>query len=153
MEENIGSVASIRDFISYIKEQFHLKNVDPKTYSPLTLAYIGDGVYELMIRTLVINHGNVPVNRLHKKSSSLVKAGTQALIMKELLEDLTEAELAIYKRGRNTKSATMAKNATVTDYRTATGFEALIGYLYVTEQFNRMIDLVKIGLTKIGELK
>lgn len=153
MEENIGGAAPIGGFISYIKEQLHLKNIDPKTYSPLTLAYIGDGVYELMIRTLVINHGNVPVNKLHRKSSSLVKAGTQALIIKELLEELTEAELAIYKRGRNAKSATMAKNATVIDYRTATGFEALIGYLYVTEQFNRMIDLVKIGLTKIGELK
>lgn len=153
MEENIKNVTSVGGFIPYIKEQLHLQDVDPKTYSPLTLAYIGDGVYELIIRTLVVNHGNVPVSRLHKKSSSLVKAGTQALIMIELLEDLTEAELVIYKRGRNAKSATMAKNATVIDYRTATGFEALIGYLYVTEEFNRMIELVKIGLTKIGELK
>ncbi|NLZ81920.1 MAG: ribonuclease III [Clostridiales bacterium] len=153
MEENVRSVTSVGGFIPYIKGQLHLQDVDPKTYSPLTLAYIGDGVYELIIRTLVVNHGNVPVSRLHKKSSSLVKAGTQALIMIELLEDLTEAELVIYKRGRNAKSATMAKNATVIDYRTATGFEALIGYLYVTEEFNRMIELVKIGLTKIGELK
>ena len=153
MEENIGAFAPDGSFMSYTKQQLHLQNVDPKTYSPLTLAYIGDGVYELIIRTMVVNHGNMSVNRLHKKSSSLVKAGTQALIMKELFEDLTEAELTIYKRGRNAKSATMAKNATVTDYRIATGFEALIGYLYVTEEFNRMIELVKIGLTKIGELK
>lgn len=147
MEENIGG------FTSYLKEQLHLKKVDPKTYSPLALAYIGDGVYELIIRTLVISNGNAAVNRLHKKSTSLVKAGTQAYIMKEIQGELTEEEFTIYKRGRNAKSATMAKNATMTEYRIATGFEALIGYLYVTEKFNRMIDLVKIGLIKIGELE
>lgn len=153
MEESIDKLDPLESFVGYFKKQLEMEKVDPKTYSPLTLAYIGDGVYELIIRTLVINHGNKAVNRLHRKSSSLVKAETQAIIMKEIQDELTEAELAIYKRGRNAKSATMAKNATVTDYRIATGFEALMGYLYITEQFYRMVDLVKIGLTKIGEIK
>lgn len=87
--------------------------MDPRTYSPLVLAYIGDAVYELLIRTKVINHGSMQVNKMHKKSASLVKAETQANIIKAIQDDLTEEELAVYKRGRNAKSATMAKHATM----------------------------------------
>ena len=124
-----------------------------RTYSPLVLAYIGDAVYEVVIRTKVINHGSMQVNKMHKKSSSLVKAETQASLIKVLEEELTEEELAAFKRGRNAKSVSTAKNASVIDYRMATGFESLIGYLYLSEQYERMITLISHGLEKIGELE
>ena len=135
-----------------IAKALKLETVDPRTYSPLVLAYIGDAVYELLIRTKVINHGSMQVNKMHKKSASLVKAETQANIIKAIQDDLTEEELAVYKRGRNAKSATTAKHATMIDYRMATGFEALIGYLYLRARHDRLLDLIRDGLEKIGEL-
>ncbi len=132
--------------ISYLREQFQLENRDIKTYSPLALAYIGDGIYELLIRTIIISKGNCQPEKLHKKSASLVKAEKQSQMMGIIEPLLTEEEQAVYKRGRNAKSYTMAKNATMSDYRRATGFEALMGYLYLTDQMNRMIDLIKTGL-------
>ena len=110
-----------------LKELFHLEDQDLRSYSPLTLAYIGDGVYELIIRTILVKKGNCPVNRLHKKASSLVKAGAQSAIMEVIEEELTPEELSVYRRGRNAHSPTMAKHATMADYRRATGFEALMG--------------------------
>ena len=110
-----------------LKELFHLEDQDLRSYSPLTLAYIGDGVYELIIRTILVKKGNCPVNRLHKKASSLVKAGAQSAIMEVIEEKLTPEELSVYRRGRNAHSPTMAKHATMADYRRATGFEASDG--------------------------
>ena len=136
--------------LGFFKEAFHLQEVDARMYSPLVLAYVGDAVYEIMIRTKTVNGGNTQVNKLHKQSSNLVKAETQAKMIAALKEELTEEELAVYKRGRNAKSATMAKNASMKDYRMATGFEALVGYLYLSEQFERMALLVSRGLEKIG---
>ena len=128
-----------------LKELFHLEDQDLRSYSPLTLAYIGDGVYELIIRTILVKKGNCPVNRLHKKASSLVKAGAQSAIMEVIEEELTPEELSVYRRGRNAHSPTMAKHATMADYRRATGFEALMGYLYLKEDYTRMITLVRMG--------
>lgn len=154
MEESIeNGVENRNHFLAYVKESLRLQAVDPCSYSPLALAYIGDAVYELIIRTKVINHGSVQVNKMHKASAGLVKAETQARLIKALEEDLTAEELAVFKRGRNAKSVTTAKHARVIDYRMATGLEALVGYLYITEQFDRMIELVSLGLTKIGELE
>lgn len=135
--------------IEELKRQFHLQNSDLRTYSPLVLAYIGDGVYDLVIRTILVRRGNCPVNKLHKKASSLVKAGAQSAMMERLEPVLTEEELSIYKRGRNAHSPTMAKHATVSDYRRATGFEALIGYLYLKEDFSRITELVRLGLPEL----
>nr|WP_294665989.1 ribonuclease III domain-containing protein [uncultured Blautia sp.] len=132
--------------LSELKELFGLKDRDLRTYSPLTLAYIGDGVYELVIRTVLVKKGNCPVNQLHKKASSLVKAGTQSKMMEALEPILTEEELAVYKRGRNAHSPTMAKHATMADYRRATGFEALMGYLYLKEDYSRIVELVRKGI-------
>ena len=129
-----------------LKELFHLEDQDLRSYSPLTLAYIGDGVYELIIRTILVKKGNCPVNRLHKKSSSLVKAGAQSAIMEVIEEKLTPEELSVYRRGRNAHSPTMAKHATMADYRRATGFEALMGYLYLKEDYTRMLTLVRMGI-------
>ena len=129
-----------------LKELFHLEDQDLRSYSPLTLAYIGDGVYELIIRTILVKKGNCPVNRLHKKASSLVKAGAQSAIMEVIEEELTPEELSVYRRGRNAHSPTMAKHATMADYRRATGFEALMGYLYLKEAYTRMLTLVRMGI-------
>ena len=134
--------------LSELKELFGLKDRDLRTYSPLTLAYIGDGVYELVIRTVLVKKGNCPVNQLHKKASSLVKAGTQSKMMEALEPILTEEELAVYKRGRNAHSPTMAKHATMADYRRATGFEALMGYLYLKEDYSRIVELVRKGISE-----
>lgn len=131
-----------------LKENFQMKEASAKSYSPLVLAYIGDGIYDLVIRTVVVNRGNTQANKLHKKTSSLVKAASQSAMIDGLLELLTEEEMAVYKRGRNAKSATMAKNATMADYRKATGFEALMGYLYLDNQWERMVYLIKEGLQR-----
>ena len=129
-----------------LKELFHLEDQDLRRFSPLTLAYIGEGVYELVIRTILVKKGNCPVNRLHKKASSLVKAGAQSAIMEVIEEKLTPEELSVYRRGRNAHSPTMAKHATMADYRRATGFEALMGYLYLKEDYTRMLTLIRMGI-------
>lgn len=131
---------------AYIKEQFSIEPVDIRTYSPLALAYIGDGIYDLVIRSIVVGKGNTRAGNLHRETSRLVKAQAQAEMVERLLPHLTEEEEDIYRRGRNAKSPTMAKNATMSDYRKATGFEALMGYLYLQNRFPRLVELVKIGL-------
>ena len=133
-------------YLMQMKDLFHLEDQDIRSYSPLTLAYIGDGVYELIIRTILVKKGNCPVNRLHKKASSLVKAAAQSAIIEKIEEELTKEEHDIYRRGRNAHSPTMAKHATMADYRRATGFEALMGYLYLKEDYERMITLVRKGI-------
>ena len=133
--------------LSELKELFELKDRDLRTYSPLTLAYIGDGVYELVIRTILVKKATVSESA-SLKASSLVKAGAQSKMMELLEPDLTEEELAVYKRGRNAHSPTMAKHATMADYRRATGFEALMGYLYLKEDYSRIVELVRKGIRK-----
>ena len=130
------------------KELFELEDTDIRSYSPLTLAYIGDAIYELVIRTILVEKGNTQVNKLHQRASKLVKASAQSEIIEKLKPYLTEEEMGIFKRGRNAKSFTMAKNASMSDYRRATGFEALMGHLYLTEQWDRMLELIKIGITE-----
>lgn len=131
---------------SYIRECFGIKDVDIRTYSPLTLAFIGDGIYDLIIRTMIVGRGNTKASQLHQHTSHLVKAHSQSVMIEYMLPHMTEEEEAVYKRGRNAKSPTMAKNATMADYRRATGFEALMGYLYLSDRFERIMELVQIGL-------
>ena len=145
MEKSIDSF----DILDFIEKRENIEIKEIETYSPLTLAYIGDAVYELIIRTLVVAKGNKQVNKLHKESSSLVKASTQADMIKNIKEILTEDEEVIFKRGRNAKSFSKAKNATMSEYRQATGFEALIGYLYLSKKSDRMIEIINYGLDKI----
>ena len=136
--------------LSQIKEQFNCEPVDVRTFSPLTLAFIGDCVFDLIIRTVVVERGNRAANGLHKTKSAIVKAQTQAEMIELLLPELTLEEEAVYRRGRNAKSYTTAKNATIGDYRKATGFEALIGYLYLQDNMDRVFYLVKKGLQEKG---
>ena len=130
---------------SYIREIFEVPDVDIRTYSPLTLAYIGDGVFDLVIRSVVVGKGNTRANQLHQRTSQIVKAHTQAEIIEFLQDQLTEEEADVYRRGRNAKSPTMAKNATMADYRKATGLEALVGYLYLTDRFERLVELIRMA--------
>lgn len=136
--------------IEFMVQGLDLPKIDPKTYSPLGLAYIGDAVYEIAVRTLVISEGNMSVNKYHQKSSSMVKAAAQAQVYDKIKEILTDEEAAVYKRGRNAKSSTAAKNASIVEYRMATGVEALMGYLYLSGQMARVLKLIKTGLD-IGE--
>lgn len=144
MEEGI-------DLYREIQKEFEVKQQNINTYSPLTLAYIGDAVYEIIIRSLVVGHGNEQVNKLHRKSSSLVKAQTQSKMVKFLMEELTQEEQQVFKRGRNAKSFTSAKNASAADYHQATGFEAVMGYLYMEGKTKRMFELVKLGLKAVKD--
>lgn len=132
-----------------LKKVFEVDEFDAGQYSPLDLAYIGDCAYELTIRTLLLNKGNAPVNVLNKKASNLAKAGTQCAMITAIMDNLTEEEQAVYKRGRNAKSYTSAKNATISDYRKATGFEALIGWLYLKGDHERMMEIIKSGFDAI----
>lgn len=141
MEKSIGF-----DLDSCIRGTFEMQEVDIRTYSPLTLAYIGDCVYDLVIKSLIINRGNQPVNKLHKETSRLVQASAQSAMMRFMQEHLTEEEHGVYRRGRNAKSVSPAKNQSITDYRRATGFEALLGYLYLKKEYGRIVELIKIGL-------
>lgn len=136
------------DFAARIRKEFRIKENDIKSYSALTLAYIGDDVFDIVIRTIVVERGNCPVNKLHRRVSELVKAASQCKMIELIEKDLTEEEMAVFKRGRNAKSYTMAKNATVNDYRMATGMEALMGYLYLTGQTERYVYLIKLALER-----
>lgn len=140
----------MKKLVEAMKQSLPLKQRDIRTYNPLTLAFIGDGVYDLVIRTLVVTASNVAVDRLHRDTAHYVKAATQSAMMEVLMPELTEQEITIFKRGRNSKVSTMAKNASMIDYRRATGFEALMGYLYLDEQFDRMLYLISLGLNGIA---
>lgn len=146
MEKGIGF-----DWKSYMREELGMQEVNIDSYSPLTLAYIGDCVYDLIIKTLVISEGNKQVKKLHQETSKIVQASAQSEMMRVIQEVLTEEEHAVYRRGRNAKSVSPAKNQSLTDYRRATGFEALMGWLYLQDDWKRMIDLIKIGLAHLEE--
>ncbi|MDE7200150.1 MAG: ribonuclease III [Lachnospiraceae bacterium] len=133
-----------------IKRDFDCREIDIRTYSPLTLAYIGDAIYDLVIRTIVVERGNTSANKLHRKTVNYVNARIQAQMIEALMDELTEEERGIYKRGRNAKSYTTAKNASVIEYRKATGFEALCGFLYLTGKQERMLALVKRAIELVG---
>lgn len=114
--------------------------LDARMMSPLQLAYLGDAVYELLVRTYLIEKRNVSVNKLHKEAVKYVKAEAQANILFSLEDELTEEEWTIVKRGRNAKSGSVPKNANLSDYKYATGFEALIGYLYIIGEIDRIFE-------------
>lgn len=118
----------------------------PNQYSPLALAYIGDGVYELYVRTRVIKENpDMPAYKLHKETVKYVKAHAQSNSIHAICDILAEDETAVFKRGRNAKSPTVPKNADLTEYRHATGFEALLGYLYLSQKSERLDEIMKLA--------
>lgn len=137
MEEN---------FSKLIRSNWNIDDKKTSLYSPLVLAYLGDDVYDLVVRSILVERTNEPVNRLHRKAAALVKASAQAAFFHRVEGMLTEEEAAVYKRGRNAKSHTMAKNASITDYRCATGVEALVGFLFLEGRTERLMELMKAGL-------
>lgn len=139
MEESLSLLGAIR-------KKFVCDRVDIRTYSPLTLAFVGDCIYDLVIRTIVVERGNTAPGVLHTKKSSIVKAQAQAAQADALMEELTAEEQAVYRRGRNAHSHSTAKNASIGDYRKATGLEALYGFLYLTDQTDRLLWLIAKGL-------
>lgn len=141
-----SGTAGSDSLLKRIKNCFDCKEQDIRAYSPLTLAYIGDVVYDLIIRTVVVERANRAASQLHKQTIRYVRAEAQARMAEQLQELLTQDEEAVYKRGRNAKSYTAAKNASIGDYRKATGLEALVGYLYLTDRTDRVLELVRKGL-------
>ncbi len=136
--------------LNLIKRDFGLGEVDLKTLSPLTLAFVGDCIYDLILRTVIVERHNASPNQLHREKSRLAKAPAQAEMAEVLQEHLTQEELAVYRRGRNAKSHTTAKNASVLDYRKATGLEALYGWLYLSGQEERLLQLLRLSLDELG---
>ena len=139
------------EFLKSLRETFDLEYENPGEVSSLILAYIGDAVYDVITRTIVISKGNRPVNIINKENNSYVNAETQARLSEVLEDKLTEEESAQFKRGRNAKSHSSAKNASLRDYRKATGFEAVIGYLFLSGKDDRILELLKLGFDEIGK--
>ena len=119
-------------------------DINPKQLSPLNLAFIGDCVYEMLVRETLVAEANRPVNDLHKESVKFVSAKAQTAAYEKIKDCLTEEEAAVYKRGRNAKVGHNPKSASQGEYHIATGVEALFGYLYLTEQTERIKELFKI---------
>lgn len=136
----------MEEILDYLLKPFNIERKEATEFSPLVLAYIGDAVYELMIRSILVSRGNRPVNKLNKDATSLVKAAAQSEIVKLISDNLSEEEYTVFKRGRNSSPHTMAKNASMSDYKYATGFEALIGFLYLDNRCDRALELIKLGI-------
>ena len=121
---------------------------DLRTYSPLTLAFLGDGVYGLYVRSVLVKRGNTHARRLHEDTSRIVSARAQALVFDELMKGslLSDEERDIMRRGSNAKVSHQAKNASGTDYHKATGLEALFGYLYLKDMEDRIRELAETGI-------
>ncbi len=143
MEENLR-------LDDYLNELFALTEKDYSQYSPLTLAYIGDDVYDTIIRTIAVKRANRQAHKLHAQVTRLVNASAQARIIAALAEHLTKEEADIYRRGRNAKPTFTAKNASREEYLEATGFEALVGYLYLKRDYARLLTLIAQGLKETG---
>lgn len=142
----IKVVEILENFFESTMREFDIRQKDISQISPLVLAYIGDSVYEVFIRTLVVCEGNASVNKLHRRSTGFVKAKAQSDIVHRIMEFLSSEEQDIVRRGRNAKSGTMPKNADVTEYKYATGFESLIGYLYLKKDFQRLVEVLKMSV-------
>jgi cysteine--tRNA ligase len=136
----------MEEILDYLLKPFNIERKEATEFSPLVLAYIGDAVYELIIRSILVSMGNRPVNKLNKDATSLVKASAQSEIIKLISDNLSDKEYTVFKRGRNSSPHTMAKNASMTDYKYATGFEALIGFLYLDNRCDRALELIKLGV-------
>ena len=132
--------------------EFGFKNKIPNMSSPLALAFIGDAIWEIYVRSRIIeDYPDMPVNKLHKSTVRFVKAHGQCVALEPLLDSLTEDEMAAYKRGRNANSHTVSKNASLSDYRHATGFEALLGHVYMTNDAKRLNEIMEKAYNAVIE--
>ncbi len=151
MEKDIGENI-LDEFIGNIKQGNQVKTkVEARMMSPLVLAYVGDAVFELFIRNYLVNTKKASVNVYHKESTNYVRAKAQSEIVHALEAELTEEEWTIVKRGRNQKSVSVPKNANSTDYRYATGFEALLGYLFYIGDYKKLMLVMDRSIEIIQE--
>jgi len=148
LTRDVDNTANLCD---QIMEFYNLSKKDYRTYSPLTLAYIGDSIFDLVVKTVVVETANCSANILHRKTTKYVKAEAQSKIVDDILGMLSDEEMSVYRRGRNAKSPTTAKNASIEDYRKATGLEALIGYLYLSGRMDRILYIIKSGMDMLDE--
>ena len=142
------------EFLNNIQENRKIKTEsEVRMMAPLVLAYVGDAIFEVFIRNYLVKEMNVSVHQYHKRATRYVRAKSQAEVVHALETELTEAEWTMVKRGRNQKSATVPKNANLADYRYATGFEALLGYLFYIGEYsrlsllmNRAVEIINNGM-------
>ena len=154
MEESIMSETIQNEgLLQLINKEFNLNEVDIRTYSPLTLAFIGDSVFETIIRTILVEKGNKSVNALSKDKNAIVNAKMQSKMAEFLKDYYTEEEAEIYRSGKNAKTANHSKSAAYNEYHKATGIEALIGYLYLTGRLERAVFLVSKAYENLDLLK
>lgn len=135
-----------QNLLQEIHAFFPREEADIRSYSPLKLAYLGDAVFEIIVRTLILEEIGGPVKNLHQRTSELVNAASQAKLILAIQEDLSEDEMRAFRHGRNAKTSSVAKHADIHDYRNATGLEALFGYLYLSGRSLRAVELLKLGL-------
>ena len=138
-----------------IRSAFNLPDTPLNQYSPLTFAYIGDSIYALVAKTVLVEKSNCPAKELHNMTVKYVSAPAQAKIVRYLMDNdvLTDEEADVLRRGRNAKASSTAKNASVGDYRLATGLEALVGYLYMDGQMDRLLFILKKGFDMLDGLE
>ncbi len=122
-------------------------------YSPLSLAYIGDSIYDLKVKNFVVSSGNMQPEKYHRIVTGIVSANSQSEFIKDYMDNLSEDELAVYKRARNSSPHTKAKNASLQDYLMATGFEAVLGFLYLSGQHDRLDEIITQSLIFRGVIK
>lgn len=132
-----------------IEKHFDLTGKDPDQIGPLKLAYIGDAVYELIIRTILMDERDRSVKKMNKNAQKLVNATTQARIAEVIVPHLSKSENAVYHRGRNAKTSSVSKHSDIHDYRIATGLEAVFGYWYLTGRTERAVDMLKNALIQL----
>lgn len=133
----------MKNFLNLLNSNYE-KEIDIRMYSPLTLAYIGDSIFEICVRTKIVKSGNTQPKNLHNQAKKIVNANSQSIMYKNIIDILSEEELSILKRGRNANVNSFPKNSSISDYKNATGLEALFGYLYLTGKYNRILQLFDI---------
>ena len=133
-------------FFDSFRKQLNIENVDIRTYSPLALAYIGDSIYDCLVKLYLVGQGNRSVNDFHKLTKKYVKASEQAAILLKIEPMLNDEERRIVKWGRNAKSQTIPKHASKADYQMATSFECLLGYLLLNREYDRLVECIVEGI-------
>ena len=141
----------VKEAADRLRDVLGLSPVDLRTYSPAALAYLGDAVYELTVRTILMHQGNTNTHVLQQRGSRLSRAGAQAEMARKLADTLTDEEKRVLQRGKNAKTTSMAAHADPKDYRLATGLEALFGWLYLSDQTERLLTLMREGLALLTE--
>ena len=131
-----------------ILKEFPHEEIDIRTYSPGTLAFLGDAVYSLVIRTILVSKGNRQVEKLHNETTFYVRAEQQAAIGKAVYDLMTEEEKKVYRRGRNSNPYHHAKSSSMEEYLQATALEALCGYLYLQDRTDRLMELLREGIRR-----